>query len=275
MTNYSGALGGFGIPGQGDAAFVASRELFWGGDNRQIGVLWGNGLVSGAARDAGNDPTSVLRTGLLLGKITATKKFIQWDTAATDGSQNVAGILDVNGLKATDFNGTNADRWLRVVVGKGPLLASALLIKGVALVGHTDEFLARKQLAAAFHILDDDPHGYLAGVAERVAYKTASYSILAADNNTTFFLAGNYRFTLPTIQNGLKFKMVQVSNAAWDFKSAELDNVIVLNDVEADGITFLTGSNMMGAQVAVEAKMVNATLKWVTSSVVGTQSIYT
>ena len=265
-------LGGFGIPGQGDAQFATSREILWGGDNRQIGVLWVNALVSGAARDAVNSPTTVLRTGLLLGTITSSKKRIQWDATATDGSQFISGVLDVNGLKTTDFNGTDADRWLRCLV-RGPLLARSILIKGAALVGHADEFLARRQLIGAGCIFDDDPYGYLAGKGERVQYKAASFTVLAADNGSTFFVAAGTA-TLPTIQAGLHYRFVGVADVGWEVKSAEGDNMIVLNDASADTVAFGTGSNKIGAELEVTGAYVNGTLKWITSSGVGTQSLY-
>ena len=267
-------LGGFGVPGMGTLELSTPRELLWGGDNRGIQALWINALISGATRDAGNDPTTVLRSGLLLGKITATGKLIQWDATAVDGSQEIAGILDVSNLKATDYNATNADRWLRALV-RGPLLASQLLIKGSAMVGHADEYLARRMLVAAGIILDDDPFGHKAGRERAPVYKAESFSVTAADNGTTFFVAGNYTATLPALKPGLEFTFVGAADAGWLVASAEGDNIIVLNDVAADAVDFITSSEKIGAIIKVRSDYVNGTAKWVACPLVGSTTLYT
>lgn len=43
--------------------------------------------------DAGNTPTTTLRKGLCLGKITATDKYKEYDDSAVDGSEVFAGVL--------------------------------------------------------------------------------------------------------------------------------------------------------------------------------------
>jgi hypothetical protein len=42
---------------------------------------------------AGSGSDRVLKSGMVLGKITATGKYVQLNTAGADGSQNAAGIL--------------------------------------------------------------------------------------------------------------------------------------------------------------------------------------
>ena len=50
-------------------------------------------LLLSTAVDAGNTPTTTLRKGVALGKITATDKFKEYNPAGGDGSEGFAGIL--------------------------------------------------------------------------------------------------------------------------------------------------------------------------------------
>ncbi len=49
--------------------------------------------VASTARDSGNTPTTTLRKGLVMGKITASKKYAEYDDAETDGTEVAVGIL--------------------------------------------------------------------------------------------------------------------------------------------------------------------------------------
>src|SRR5438105_4771760 len=70
-------------------------------DTAEANFLWNKGafaafdygaVLDGASRDAGGSPTTILRTGLLLGKVTSSGKCKQWSGTATDGTQYVYGI---------------------------------------------------------------------------------------------------------------------------------------------------------------------------------------
>ena len=56
------------------------------------GILVGV-TIAAEARDSGNTPTTTLRRGLVVGKITASGKYAQYDNTATDGTGEAAGIL--------------------------------------------------------------------------------------------------------------------------------------------------------------------------------------
>lgn len=267
-------LGGFGTPGMGSLELSTPRELLWGGDNRSIQALWINSVISGVTRDAGNTPDTVLRGGLVLGKITASGKMKQWIPTATDGSENIGGILDVSNLKATDYNASDSDRWLRVLV-RGPVVASQLLLQGAALVGHATEYMARRQMVQSGFIFDDDPFGLLAGKGRAPSYKAASWTVGHADNGTVFYIGGIATATLPAIKPGLEYTFVGVADVNWMVASAEGGNIIVLNDAEADSIRFVTGSNKLGAVLILRSNYVNGTLKWVAKENIGTQTYYT
>jgi len=49
--------------------------------------------IDKTAEDSGSTPTTTLRKGLVLGKITATGKYAQYDDGASDGTETAACIL--------------------------------------------------------------------------------------------------------------------------------------------------------------------------------------
>lgn len=258
------SMGGWGTPGVGAERAVTESELLWGADQARNAALWLSAVVSGATRDAGNTPTTVLRPGLLLGKLDSGGEYEEWDADTTDGSQNIAGILDAE-LRAQDFDATNADRVFRLLVARAPVKVRKLLIEGSAFVGHVDEYLARRQLHAAGFVLDDDPFSYKAGQGNRITRTTGTTLTPTADQNGMLFLLSNaasVTVTLPAIKAGLIYDFLREGDEELVIVSPTADNVIVGNDLSADGVTFTTASEHMGAQIRVESIYVNTTLKW-------------
>lgn len=257
-------MGGWGVAGIGSERSITESELLWGADQARNGVLWQSAIISGVTRDAGNTPTTVLRPGLLLGTISASGKRMEWVSTATDGSGEISGILDVE-LRAQDFDATNQDRVFRVLAARAPLKVRSLLIQGSAFVGHADEYLARRALYAAGHVLDDDPFGYKAGAVQRTSHETGTTDTITADQNGTRFFYNNaaaVAVTLPAIKPGLVFEFVRVGDEEISVASPTADNVIVINDLSADGVTFTTATEHLGATVRVESVYVSTTLKW-------------
>jgi len=78
------------IPGFGaDSSNTPSEfRLSMHGVDTDVGVT----LVSSAV-DAGNTPTTTLRKGLVLGKVTASGKYKEYDPSAADGSETAVLIL--------------------------------------------------------------------------------------------------------------------------------------------------------------------------------------
>jgi len=241
-------LGGWAQPGMGVLDVTTEYEILWGGDRAKGLVLEQSAIYSGAMRDAGNTPTTVIRAGLLVGKITASSKLKEWSTAATDGSQNLAGVVPYE-LRAQDFDAVDADRVASIVV-RAPLKAASLLIAGTVLTSHADEFLARRQLHGAGAILDDDPFGYKAGAGARVVAKTANYTITDADNGTLFTnsgAAGAVNFTLPvTPKRGLRYDFFVVANQNVTLTAGTVDTLVVYNDAAADSVALSTAGNLIG-----------------------------
>jgi hypothetical protein len=258
-------MGGWGVPGIGADRTVAESEILWGADQARNGALWQSKVISGAARDAGNTPTTVLRPGLIMGIVTSTGEFEEWDADATDGTEHIAGILDCE-LRAQDYDATNQDRVFRMLVGRAPIKARKLLIQGAAFLANADEFLARRQLAMAQFVLDDDPFNYTSGLNQRLLRVTAAgaHAITAAMNGSLIIYsnAAAVAPTLPTIQPGLSYDILREGDEEIVIASAAGDDIIVGNDLSADSLTFTTAGNHIGAMVNVKSLYVGGTLKW-------------
>ena len=261
----SGGMGGFGVGGVGSERSTYESEILWGGSDSQTASLAKSAQFSGAARDAGNTPTTVLRAGLIMGRLDSGSEYEEWDADASDGTQNIAGILDRAELRMQDFDATNQDRHFRLLVGRAPVKARKLLIEGSALVGHQDEYLARRQLAAAGFVLDDDPFGYKAGRGDRVELVTGTTDTLTADQNgmTLFYNnVASVTVTLPAIKPGLEFDLIRAGDEEFIVQSAEGDNVIAGGDLSADKVTWTTASEHLGARIRVKGIYLGTTLKW-------------
>lgn len=260
----SGAMGGWGGPGVGSERALIESELLWGADQARNAALWKSAVFSGTMRDDANSPTTILRPGLLVGKLTATGEYEEWDADVATGTQNFAGVLDVE-LRAQDYDANNADRVMRLLVARAPVKARKLLIQGAAFVGHADEYLARRQMVSAGFVFDDDPQGYKAGLGSRVSQVTGTTDTLTADENgTTLFYnnAASVTVTLPAIQPGLEYTLIRNGDEEFIVTSGEGDNVIGINDLSVDSITFTTATEHLGAAVRVRSLYMGTTLKW-------------
>ena len=114
-------------------------------------------LIDGAARDQGNTPTDLLRPGLMMGMVNATRKVKEYDNALSDGTEDLMGILlyDVK-LQA---GGSNQDRWFGFVLVGGNVKANSLIYDAASStmggwVGGAQDAAIRTEMADRF-ILDD------------------------------------------------------------------------------------------------------------------------
>lgn len=55
--------------------------------NDQSHIGWKTVILAAAARDANNTPTTTLREGLVLGKVTASGKYKEYDDSDNDGTE--------------------------------------------------------------------------------------------------------------------------------------------------------------------------------------------
>lgn len=246
--------GGFGTPGFSDIRETAESNFLWGMTGiGQKPVVYRQALVIGATRDAGNSgSTAVLRPGLLLAK-KSDGTYTNYDpTSATAEIRMASAILPIE-IRATDFNGVNADRYLPVVVS-GNVIASK--IWGL-------DRMARSQLARQF--LFDDDYNIPPMPFENEIAKTADYTLVAADNGRLFTntgAAGAVVFTLPAIAPGLIFSFLGIANQNITITSAEGTNIVALNNAGATSVAFSTSGNKIGAHCTVFSNQ--AGTKWIT-----------
>ena len=195
------------VPGMGAVLETVERQVWW---NRHELQWWTGGIIDATTVDSGHTSnTTQLRPGLILGMITATKRLIQWNPQAVDGSQAIHSIFAGN-IELQQY-GTAAERFTgqQLIVGGG-LKAADIIVPGqttYGLAGQAWEFMVRNQLAGRF-FFDDDLDG------SKVAPKTiqtaaAAVTVTLAQNNTTFLNVGataTTTFTLPAPVPGLRYK---------------------------------------------------------------------
>lgn len=265
-----------GLPGTRSAQFTTAREIFWGGDSSRQKILRGQGQFSDTLRDAGETPTTIIRPGLLLGRLTADSKLVHWDPAATNGSQWLQGVNEHELVMVEGYAATAAERFGPVVL-QGPLRAAQLLILGTALPSSSFQYLARRRLHEMGCNLDDDPQGYLAGVTPRTITKTATGPILATENGADIHVVGAaaVTLTLPTLVPGLQYRFINGANQNMIIAAAIAGELVTINDLAANSITFSTASQMIGATLDVWSDYLNGTLKWLTQVQIGAATIAT
>lgn len=256
-------------PGQLSDLLTLEPELtsiIWGRLEQQI-IGW-NALVGGTARDAGNTGyTTSLRPGLLLGKIKASGKYAQWNPAATDGTQFIAGVL-LHALE-TQRMGGNQDRFTGYVLFGGNVKTNGLVIAADAdagIVGKDEEFVIRNQMSRAFRF-DDDVLGYDITREKMFVAKTANYTVLTSDAGTHFTTlgaAGAVTFTLPAPKQDLCFWFSSMADQNMIVQSAEGDNVIAFNDLSADSVALQTSGQKIGGTF----RFVGTGTKWLVTPMV-------
>lgn len=244
--------GAFGTPGITATVETVENQFWW---NRYEDQVWFPAIISGAARDAGNTGyETVLRPGLLLGMITATKKLVEWSPTATDGSQRIFGIL--GHAQKMQRLGANQDRHFGVMVA-GVVKASRILVPGqtsFGLSGQTNEFLARAQMHPRF-LFDDAPLGNSFGGWKSVEAKTGNHTVTEAENNTLFTnrgASGAVNFTLPaTAKKGLRYGFYGVVDQNIVVTAGTADTIVAFNDATADSVALQTSGDIIGGMFEV------------------------
>jgi hypothetical protein len=228
----------YGMPGQ-DALLNTVANSFLIGDSRQYHLV--PIVLSSTALDSTNSPTYELRPGLVLGKITSTGEFKEFDATSTDGSQNAAGILYGFGARMQDYQGNSVDR-LGAMVVRG-------LVRPGALYGFTEK--ARRDLSKMFWFDDRIPGVSLDWLGPTA--KTADYTVVAADNGTHFTTkgaAGAVIFTLPAIGAGYRFRFTAEADQNMTV-TAPANKLVTFNNLTATSVAFSTAGNKIGASVEI------------------------
>jgi hypothetical protein len=238
------------------ATLETTENIIWWG-NRQWQRLRSD-VIASAAVDAGADPTTLLKQGLIMGKASSgasSGKLLPWSPFATDGSQYIHGVLVVDQSMLT--NNVARDRWFGWCFVGGSLKANSLLIAGAnntfGLSGHLLEYQVRHLMTSTGRWqLDDQLQG---SSVEWNQYKLATtltlptaYTIVAADNNS-LFLCNNTAltaFTLPTPVIGLRYGFYAMHDSGFSVTSATAGDLIYYADAAANAITFSTTGKVVG-----------------------------
>lgn len=152
--------GQFLTPGMGTEMFTTDTDaanILYGGAGLYTASYIGYAVISGAARDAGNTPTDVLRPGLIMGIISASGKWAQFTSGASDGTQYARGILMSLGL-TTQQDGANQDRFMATILVGGIVNPEALCLAstaGYGLARASVGLAVRKHLMYAIRMSDD------------------------------------------------------------------------------------------------------------------------
>lgn len=232
-----------GTPGAETDLTASVKNFQWGT------YTWGlwqciNVLIVSTTTDSGNTPTTTLRAGNVIGKITSTSKYtIQSDTA-TDGSDSAVGILlgDVNMLNPQTQ--VARDSWATIAIA-GPIRTADLV--------SLSKF-ARSHLRGRF-IFDDDLVGVLFPF-RKITAKTADYTVLSSDNDTLFTTtgaAGAVNFTLPTtIVKGARFRFFNTVNQNMTV-TAPANKLVAFNNATATSVALSTAGNKIGSGFEITA----------------------
>lgn len=203
------------VPGMSTTRETYESEFRWGMHAQGV---FTNGLISGAARDTGNNPTYELRPGLLLGQILSTGLWTTYNPNNTDGSE-IAGAILIEGLRVQDFDGNNQNKLYSLLVG-GPVKAGKIIGLDLQARQCMDKFMF-------------DDIGNLQGNHwfpwKRFQNKTANYTLVASDNFSLFDntgAGGEVDLTLPPIANGYYFALKCAVAQTFKFISNEGGNII-------------------------------------------------
>ena len=212
------------VPGISEAAETIAGVIAWG-PVRQL--LQTHAVIASTARDAttaGHSPTDLLRPGLLMGKITATGKYKEWNPTATDGSQFVAGILLAE--QKMQSLGGDVDRWVGYLLVGGPVKAAALKRGAPSadaftnFVGDKYEFLARHQMRGQFRFDDYDAVEFPQHRA--IINRTSNYVVSRNDEGCLITNAGAgaaITMTLPSLSG--------VVGAHYAFSCVANQNIVI------------------------------------------------
>lgn len=242
---------GFGhMYGMGDLIKTYERAWSWG---PWPPITKGVHLDASIA-DTGNTPNYEIRPGLVIGRITATGAWRDYNPAHTDGSE-VAGAVVIEGIRVQDLGtGANKDRlWAAFFAGG---------IKATNGVIGLDN-LARAQLCDRMIFDDQFPSAHWFPF-QRFQSKTANYQVAASDNYTEFDnlgATGEVDFTLPPIANGYYFLFRAIANQTLKVISTEGSNIVAFNNASASSLAYSTAGQIVGGGFSVWSNA--AATKWI------------
>lgn len=258
--------GGFwGLPGITAALESTENVIWWGRYSWQ--KLRSDAIYSGSV-DAGASPTTLLRSGLIMGKATsgaASGMLKPWSPIATDGSQFIYGVLHVDqSMLAAGGSADTEHKWFGYCFVGGTLKAKSLLVaelgNALGLAGRDEEFFVRQQLTATGRFQLDDQvggstNGWLAYQHASLQTTPAAITLTTGQNNT-LCLANHSAltaYTLPTPKIGLRYGFAALTATGMSISSSPADKLLWYNDVDVDTIQFDSAGTTIGTIIVAEA----------------------
>lgn len=226
-------------PGMTDTYDALTSDVLWLRD--QPGPLYVHGLIDSTAVDAGSTPTTLLRAGLLMAYDFTNFKWYPYSANAATYLATAVGVLPFE-LSMLDAAGVAVNKRCPVLVG-GAVKAASLI--------NLDR-TARRAMGGSF-IFDD-----LQGKNEIMPYHralrtvTGTTALTVADSGCTILVAStaSATITLPTPTAALAGMSVLIINMADQdllINCATNDLMVIMNDLTADSISFVTASQKIGA----------------------------
>lgn len=215
------------------------RTVSWG---PAILSQWSRIVVRSTVTDAGNTPTTILRSGLLLARSEADGIYDAY-AAATTGVRTLVVLLQ--DLPMYDAFGTADDRNALVMIA-GPVKASALINLDSA---------ARAKMFRQFLFDDDLPGNGSTTDISAVVAKATSYTVVAADRGTLFTTtgaSGAVTFTLPALSavgGGFSVTFLNTVDQNMTITRAGSDVIVADGNLTASSVAFSTSSHKIGAKV--------------------------
>lgn len=244
MSQFPFYSGGFAIPSMNTVLEGVENHPWFGRWENQV---WLPASISGASRDAGNTVPTLLRTGLLLGRITSSGLLKEWNPTGTDGSEVIYGVLGA--MVNAQMNAADQDRYVGFIQIAGCLYSDRIVVPDTAaegIVGHAREYQIYNQLAPRF-LLDRHFHMGQGGMeASRYRYLTAAeitadaVTVLESEHRRTFVMTGadaNTTFTVPAAEVGLTFSFFN-NVATHTMNVTVASGSIKLPDIDGTAATF-------------------------------------
>jgi len=194
-------------PGQDAVLEGIESEIRFGHVHQMVRFT---GVISGTARDSQNTEPTLLRTGLILGKITATGEYKQWDPTASDGSEVALAILAA--MTKTTVGSTDRDKYTGYIVIGGNVKSDRLIIPGnqnEGIAGDPLEYLLLDQLSPRFTFDENLIRPSLVTGNPPLVDTSAATTLTAADQHrlhTNEGGAGDITYTLPAAVLGAKYR---------------------------------------------------------------------
>lgn len=258
-ANYAGG------PGMSVRRETEEVEIAYG---RNPLMLDANPLIISTSVDAASSPTTMLRAGLLMAFDASNGKWAPYVPYSGTLTGVARGILLQN-LNMLDLQtGTAQDKTPATGIAVGGTVRASLLKNLNA--------SSRAQLRTSGFVFDDEmtpatpANLKLPQTLEMMmtAYKSGSYTVLAADSGTRFVLTAAGTMTLPTIALGLRYEFIQSADANMVIAGT---NLIHKGSASGATVTFSTNGEKIGSSVMVEAIPVStSTLKWLVRNTGGT-----